>query len=202
MAEVLKAEDVKKNMKKYVSVLKKSVFIHPTDTIYGIGGDATRSNIVAKIREIKNRYTQAMSVMAPSKEWIRENFIITPTVEEWLKKLPGPYTLILKKKPNKKPVAKNVAPGLDTVGIRIPAHWIKDLVKLMNKPIITTSVNVTGNNYMTSLDDLDKEIEKKIDYIIYEGQILGHASTIVHLEGEKVVIRERKKKNEREKERE
>ncbi|MCD6589670.1 threonylcarbamoyl-AMP synthase [Candidatus Woesearchaeota archaeon] len=191
MGEVIQAEEVRNNIEELARILRKAVFIHPTDTIYGIGGDATKHNIVARIREIKNRPIQAMSVIAPSKEWIYNNFEINEKAEEWLKKLPGPYTLILKVKKGKKPVASNVAPGLDSVGVRIPRHWISDLVRIMGRPIITTSTNIVGEEFMTSLDNLDPRIRNQVDYIIYEGEIKGRPSTIVHLEREEVLIKER-----------
>jgi len=191
MGEVIQAEEVRNNIEELARMLRKAVFIHPTDTIYGIGGDATKHNIVARIREIKNRPIQAMSVIAPSKEWIYNNFEINEKAEEWLKKLPGPYTLILKVKKGKKPVANNVAPGLDSVGVRIPRHWISDLVRIMGRPIITTSANIVGEEFMTSLDNLDPRIRNQVDYIIYEGEIKGRPSTIVHLEKEEVLIKER-----------
>ena len=191
MPVILRGEEVRKDLDTYAKKLKKAIFIHPTDTIYGIGGDATKHTIVAKIREIKNRPIQAMSVIAPSLEWIRYNFEINNKVEEWLKKLPGPYTLILRVKKGKKPVAKNVAPGLDSVGVRIPNHWISELVRKINRPIITTSVNIVGETFMTSLDDLDEKIKREMDYIIYEGKLKGRPSTIVHLEKERILIKKR-----------
>ncbi len=79
-------------------VLKGDVFIHPTDTIYGLGCDATNEQSVKKIREVKQRPTTPFSVIAPSKEWIEANCVITKEAKSWLKKLPGPFTFILKKK--------------------------------------------------------------------------------------------------------
>ncbi|UCG94990.1 MAG: Sua5/YciO/YrdC/YwlC family protein, partial [archaeon] len=76
-------------------VLQGSVFIHPTDTIYGLGCDATRYNSVIRIRQIKQREQKPFSVIAPSKEWILENCVVG---EADLTRLPGPYTLILKLK--------------------------------------------------------------------------------------------------------
>ena len=76
------------------SITRGSLFIHPTDTIYGIGCNAQNSNSVKKIRKLKARSANPFSIIAPSFEWINENCIITKQAEEWLKKLPGPYTLI------------------------------------------------------------------------------------------------------------
>ena len=74
------------------------VFVYPTDTIYGIGCDATNSSSVLKVRNIKERNDLPFSVVAPSKDWIRDNCEVDAKAEQWLDKLPGPYTLILKLK--------------------------------------------------------------------------------------------------------
>ncbi len=158
-----------------------AVFIHPTDTIYGIGCDATNPEAVNKIRDAKQRRTQPFSVIAPSRDWVRANCIVDQEAEDWLAKLPGPYTIILKLK-NQNAVAKNVNPTEDgTIGMRRPDHWISEITNDLNKPIITTSANITGKNFMTSMDNLDLNVKKKMDFIIYEGEKKGRPSTIVDL---------------------
>ena len=74
------------------------VFIYPTDTIYGLGCNASNKEAVEKIRAIKERKSNPFSVVVPSKEWIDENCIINENAKDWIKRLPGPYTLILKTK--------------------------------------------------------------------------------------------------------
>jgi L-threonylcarbamoyladenylate synthase len=167
-----------------------SVFIHPTDTIYGIGCDATNNDAVQKIRKIKDRNERPFSVIAPSKEWIKENCEVPKEGEEWLEKLPGPYTLILKLK-NKSAIAKQVNMGMDSVGVRIPNHWISQVAQEMDLPLVTTSANKTGGNFMTSVDDLHHDIKANVDFVVYEGEKKGKPSTIVHLEGEEVKVKER-----------
>ena len=169
------------------SILEGSVFIYPTDTIYGIGCNATNSNSVKKIRKIKGRAANPFSVIAPSVDWIKENCIVEKESEEWLKKLPGPYTLIFKLK-NKKCVAKEVNPGLETLGVRIPKHWISKITAEADIPIVTTSVNKSGQDYMTSLEDLDDSINKGADFAIYDGEKEGKPSKIVDLTGNAKIV--------------
>jgi len=170
------------------AIIRGTVFIHPTDTIYGIGCNAELSNAVKKVRQLKGRQTNPFSVIAPSLEWINQNCIITKEAEEWLEKLPGPYTLILKLKNNC--VARSVNSGLNTLGIRIPNHWIRNVVAEAEIPIITTSVNRTNEDYMTSLEDLDPAIKGGIDFVIYEGKKEGKPSKIIELtEAVKVIER-------------
>ena len=165
---------------------KNIVFIYPTDTIYGIGCNALNKEAVDRVRKIKRRSSNPFSVIAPSKEWIAENCRVNENAKEWIKKLPGPYTLILKTK--KQCVAKNVAPGLKTLGIRIPDHWFSGFVKEMNIPIVSTSANISGNGFMTSLEDLDEDIKSKVDFIVYEGPKKSKPSKIVDLTDKVKVI--------------
>lgn len=162
------------------------VFIYPTDTIYGIGCNALNKEAVEKIRAIKERKSNPFSVVVPSKEWIDENCTINENAKDWIKRLPGPYTLILKTK--KQCVAKNVAPGLDTLGIRIPDHWFSKFVSEIDMPIVSTSVNKASEDFMASLEDLDSEIKSMVDFIIYEGEKKASPSKIIDLTDKEKVI--------------
>lgn len=157
-----------------------AVFIYPTDTIYGIGCGALDKNAVEKIRRLKERQTNPFSIIAPSKEWITENCIITKEAKDLLNKLPGPYTFILRLK-NKNAVANNVNQGQETIGVRIPDHWFSDVIRELGFPIVTTSANRSGQPFMTSLDDLDQAIKDGVDFIIYEGRKEGKPSKIINL---------------------
>ena len=165
------------------------VFIYPTDTIYGIGCDARNSNAVKKIRQIKQRVDSPFSVLVPSDDWIRKNCSLSPVAEEWISQLPGPLTLIFKTLDS--PVSDLIAPGLESVGCRIPDHWFSSFVRALGFPIVTTSVNISDQPFMTSLDDLDDSIKNKVDFCIFEGPKQGRPSKIVHLERDDVEIRER-----------
>ena len=104
------------------------VFIHPTDTIYGIGCNALDDRAVKKIRKIKERKDNPFSIWVPSKKWICEHCEVDSEVEKWLAKLPGPYTLILRLK-QKTPIAQSVHLDNDTIGVRLPNHWFHGLVE-------------------------------------------------------------------------
>jgi|TARA_B100000315_G_scaffold170532_1_gene159072 L-threonylcarbamoyladenylate synthase len=164
----------------------KTVFIYPTDTVYGIGCNALNKEPVEKIRDIKQRKTNPFSVIAPSKEWIDENCIINDNAKDWIKRLPGPYTLILKiKKPC---VAENVTLGINSLGVRIPDHWFSNFVNEIDIPIVTTSANKSGNDCMTSLEDLDADMKSRVDFIVYEGTKKGQPSKIIDLTDDVKVI--------------
>jgi len=181
--EIITEAELQQRLPEIVERIKNgAVFIYPTDTIYGIGCNALDEKAVNKIRKLKESHTSPFSII-PSKgrEWIAENCLITKEeVEEWIAKLPGPYTLILKLK-NKKAIAKSVNADEDTIGLRIPDHWFSKVIEELGFPIVTTSANRSARPFMTSLEDLDQVIEDNVDFIIYEGEKKGRPSKIVNL---------------------
>jgi L-threonylcarbamoyladenylate synthase len=177
----------KKN--KYLKMIRDgAVFIYPTDTVYGLGCDATNNKAVTRVRALKNRNVMPLSVIAPSSQWIEEKCHSKP---EFLARLPGPYTLILNLKDHNC-VAPAVTMGRDTLGVRIPSHWISDVVEELNRPVITTSANVTGGNVMQRIEDLPREL-LHVDFIIYEGEHRGVQSELIDLTEKtpKIVARSR-----------
>lgn len=170
----------------YKRIKAGKIFIYPTDTIYGIGCDATNAEAVKKIREIKERTQSPFSVMAQSKKWIKENCEIGKKRVLW--KLPGKYTIIFKLE-NKNAVAKEVNHGMSSLGVRIPKHWASKIAKETNLPIITTSVNKQGEEYLKAIDELPLEIKAHIDFAIDEGKIEGSPSTLINTTTNQVIKR-------------
>lgn len=190
LKKIIPSEEFKNNFKVYELVIKKSVFIVPTDTIYGLSCNALHSETVKRLRKIKKQKSRPLSVIAPSKQWIKKNCVIDSDAEKWLNKLPGPYTLILPLK-NKSAVAKEVYLDSDSLGVRMPDHWVSNFANKLNVPLITTSANIAGTNFMTCLNDLDDYLEKQVDFIVDEGVCKGRPSTLVHLkdDSEKIIKR-------------
>ncbi len=186
--EVLTKTELKLKYREILAKIKDgAIFIHPTDTIYGLSCNAENKETVSKLREIKNRPTNPFSVWAPSKEWIKNACKISKENEKWLEELPGPYTLITNLK-NKKAITPDVNVSMDTLGVRIPDHWFSQVVRDLDFPLVTTSVNKAGNQFMVSLDTLDPEIEKNVSFIIYEGEKKARPSKIVDLTKKEKVI--------------
>ena len=167
-----------------------AVFIYPTDTIYGIGCNALDKKAVERIRKLKQRQDVPFSVIAPSKKWIYDNCEVPENAFKWIEKLPGPYTLIFKLS-NKKAVSNAVNCGWGTLGVRIPKNWFAKTVEELGFPVVTTSANVSGENFMTSRDDIDSRVSSKADFMVYEGEKKGKPSTIVNFAEEEIEITRR-----------
>ena len=168
-------EDSKKtNLVKKIKQGK--IFIYPTDTIYGIGCDATNKKAVAKIKKLKARdKDKPLSIIAPSKEWIKENCIVdTGTYLD--KYFPGPYTLILKKK---NPKFLEHVSSTDSLGIRIPDCKTCKHIQQAGVPFVTTSVNLAGKPFATQISDISSEILDNVDEVIDIGKLSGKPSTLI-----------------------
>jgi tRNA threonylcarbamoyl adenosine modification protein (Sua5/YciO/YrdC/YwlC family) len=174
---VTRAEFWHRRTKFYKQIREGAIFIYPTDTVYAIGCDATNNQAVLRVRKLKNRNVMPISIVAPCADWVRDACI---TDESWLARLPGPYTLDMPLK-DMHSVAPNVTMGRNHVGVRIPSHWIADVVTELGFPIIGTSANITGQNVMEKLEDLPRELLHGVDFIIYEGEHRGQQSTLVDL---------------------
>lgn len=187
---VVNKDEVALNEALYSRYFSRSLFVYPTDTVYGIGCNACDEALVARLREVKGQHRRPFSVIAPSVEWIKKNCVLTKEAMQWLARLPGPYTLILPLK-NPDAVAWNVNMGMDSIGVRLPDCWVSEVVSKLGVPIVTTSANLVGGDVMVKLDDLHPELKSNIDFIIYEGSIRGTPSTLVYLERELAKIEER-----------
>ncbi|MFH1445635.1 MAG: L-threonylcarbamoyladenylate synthase [Nanoarchaeota archaeon] len=171
-------EIVIKTKKEMIEKIKSGdVFIYPTDTVYGLGCDATNAHSVQRIKDIKCS-DHPFSVIAPSLEWIDKNLTVSHV--EFLKRLPGPYTLIMKKK---KPGDMIWVSENDKLGIRIPMHPFTDIIQASGKPFVTTSLNISGKKVLTDLKDLTKSMVESVDVIIDAGLLNNPSSEIFDLSG-------------------
>jgi L-threonylcarbamoyladenylate synthase len=155
-------------------VLAGKIFIYPTDTVYGLGCDATNRKAVEKIREIKARdKDKPLSIIAPSIKWIKDNLIIDCELGKYL---PGPYTIILKKK---NPSFLSHVSSAETIGVRIPDSKFCDRIRKAGIPFITTSVNLSGEKPANLISEISEEIINAVDYVIDEGELSGKSSILI-----------------------
>tara|TARA_Y100000034_G_C6890367_1_gene409444 strand:+ start:1687 stop:2259 length:573 start_codon:yes stop_codon:yes gene_type:complete len=189
--KIISKEEFLKEKEFYIGeMLKGKIFIYPTDTIYGIGCDALNWESVSKIRKIKQRDEKPFSVIAPGKSWIEKTCFLGDNERSWISKLPGPFTFILELK-DWDCVDSKVNEGRDDLGVRIPDSWFAEIVEESGRPFVTTSVNLSGEAPMKSMDDCNESVKGQVDYIIYDGPLEGGASKVVSLiRGKEKVLRE------------
>ncbi len=136
-------------------ILNGEIIIYSTDTLYGFGVDATDCDVISRLNKIKQRIGP-YSIIVDSMKMLKKYAIINNRIENKLKQIfPGPFTAILKKTNNN--LSPLVSNNLATVGVRIPNNnFILDVVNKTKKPIITTSVNIHGNEPINRLDIIKK----------------------------------------------
>ena len=159
------------------SILKKGgVIVYPTDTLYGLGCDATNEKAIKKINSIKKR-EMPISVIANStsmvSNWIRDQ----KNKKHILQKTSTSHTVII-------PIKKNIVSNLilgdnNSLGIRIPNHkFCTNLTAKYPNPITTTSVNRTGGKPFTNPKLIKKYFKNEIDIIIEDGIIDNKGSKV------------------------
>lgn len=172
-----------KEIEKVVSILKKGgVVIFPTDTAFGIGCRIDDKKAVGRLFKIRKRPgTQATPVLVGSLEMAQK--YLKPISQEVIDKLikpywPGALTIILGC--NRVKVPSLVRGGGFTVGIRIPNHLVTlSLVKRVGVPILGPSANFHGEKTPYRFEDLDKELIKLVDYVIWGECKLKQQSTVI-----------------------
>lgn len=153
------------------------IIIYPTDTIYGLGGDAFSDEAIRKIYEAKGRgFGNPISIAVCDTDMIRVVAYVTSYIEEFIDEfLPGPVTIVLQ--------ARSVIPemltgGTDRIGIRYPLHSTAlAIIEAFGSPITATSANRSGAKDPASPD----ECHVHHNYLIDGGVLPGTASTVVDL---------------------
>lgn len=167
--------------------------IFPTETVYGIGANAYNAESVGKIFMAKGRPSDnPLIVHVAKKEDIEDIATDITEVEQKLidRFMPGPFTIVLKKKKGVLPDI--VTAGLDTVAVRMPSHLIaRAIIAFSGVPIAAPSANISGRPSGTNIEDIKKELEGKVSVVIDGGETeVGLESTVVRvIDGVPVILR-------------
>ena len=182
--ELLGSEGLKKEF--LAAVRSGVVFIHPTDTVYGLGCSIEFPESIKKIYQLKQRgESKPMSIVAPTKDWIYQNFYVSESNKSFMERLlPGPYTVVLK--------TKTAFPHWlvkeNAVGVRIPKHPVIDLIRKEGIVFTTTSLNIAEQEVITKLEDVPEPIKQGVQIAIDSGQLRKHPSRVFDLTTDEVKI--------------
>lgn len=157
------------------------IIAYPTETVYGVGALATDTGAIQRVYQIKNRPTSMPLSIAVSSMEMLESVAKVECKDFILKFLPGPVTVILKKK---KPLPDLLTAGSKYIGIRYPEDHIA--LELINKcgPIISTSANLHGEKDPVTAE----EVKIPVDYVLDGGKTkYAGPSTIVDLHDYRIV---------------
>ncbi len=164
----------------------------PTETVYGLAGNAYSNKATLKIFKLKKRTKKnPLIVHYNSIKMLNNDCIVNARFIKLYKKFcPGPITFVLKLKKNSK-VSKNVTNNKKTLAIRFPSHSLaKKLLKLLSYPLAAPSANISTKISPVSKSDVKDEFGTKIKYILDGGQSkIGLESTIISLVGQPKILR-------------
>ena len=159
-------EKLKEEVRKACEVLKnEGIILYPTDTIWGIGCDATNELAVKRIYELKHREdNKAMLVLLDDVGKLASYVEVPDVAYELLEVNDKPMTIIY---PNAKNLAKNLIAQDRTIGIRITSEaFTKALLYRFRKPIVSTSANISGEPSPKCFAEISDAVKSAVDYVV------------------------------------
>ena len=161
------------------------IILYPTDTIWGIGCDATNTEAVKRIFKLKQRdEAKSMIILLDTENKLQSYVREVPDIAyELIEYAENPLTFVM-------PGAKNISPALisedGSVGIRVAKHdFCQQLIQRLRKPLVSTSANISGRPSPQNFDQIDQEITDGVDYVVdleQHSTALKKPSTIMRLQ--------------------
>lgn len=159
----MKSEEIQR----FTTALKEGkTLLYPTDTVWGIGCDATNFNAVSRVYSIKKREESKSLIILIDSLKMLQNYVdsIPEEAIRELKIATKPTTIIYN---NPKGLAKNCIAADNTIAIRIVQNdFCKTLIKALGKPIVSTSANISGEPTPKSFSEIHATILDSVDYIV------------------------------------
>jgi L-threonylcarbamoyladenylate synthase len=158
---------LKNEVEKALKIVQEGgIILYPTDTIWGIGCDATNTEAVTKIYALKQRdESKSMIILLDTDNKLQSYISDVPEIAyDLIEYADNPLTLVM-------PGARNVSPALiaddGSLGIRIVKHdFCKQLIQRLKKPLVSTSANVSGTGSPRNFSDISPEILAGVDYVV------------------------------------
>jgi len=155
------------DLKKACEILRKGgVILYPTDTVWGIGCDATKEDAVKRIYEIKRRSdSKSMLTLMDSPAQLDRYIDDLPEIaQDLIENSDKPLTIIYSGAKN---LAANLIASDGTIGIRITKEaFSKELCRRFGKPVVSTSANFSGDPSPSNFSEINREIFRLVDYVV------------------------------------
>ncbi len=178
-----KESEMKREAREAARIMKEGgIILYPTDTVWGIGCDATNKEAVEKIYNLKRSVNKkSMLVLCANADMVVRYINSAPSIAyEVMEMSTTPLTLIL---PGAVNVAENLIPEEGTLGVRVPDHaFCQEMLAALRRPIVSTSANISGGETPTGLNEVTREIIDGVDYVVnprFEGKPTRKASSII-----------------------
>ena len=173
---------------------KGKIILYPTDTIWGIGCDATNESAINRLYHIKNRdFSKPLIILVNSIEMIKDYVVdLHPRIETLLTLHNRPLTLV---HPKSKNLPSVLSGGSSSIGIRIAQDlFCQELISAFGKPIVSSSGNMSDQPFPRNFGEISSEIIKQADYVVkfrQEDKTLAEPSVVATYDssGELVFLR-------------
>lgn len=180
---------------KAIEVLEKGrLILYPTDTVWGIGCDATNEEAVKNVYRLKQREDSKALICLVANDFMLEKYISKVPEVAWdiIELSEKPTTIIYD---NPMGIAKNLVADDNTLAVRIASDkFCQYLINKFKKPIVSTSANISGEATPKSFNEISRHISKGVDYVVnlHRDKKNGPPSSIIKLgnDGTVKVIRE------------
>lgn len=157
-------------MEKLVETLKSGgIILYPTDTIWGLGCDATNIDAINKIFEIKNREkAKSLIILVESEKRLQDLVDVPAMAWEIIDLSEKPVTIIYD---NPRNLPQELLAEDGSIGIRlVKDNFCKRLISKLNKPLVSTSANFSGEKSPMQFSEISLDLQKKVDAIAEEGR--------------------------------
>lgn len=167
------------------AVADGDLVVYPTETVYGLGGDALDPDAVERVFDLKGRDRgNPLSLGVASVDAALRHTRPTEFALAFARAfLPGPVTVVVERGAD---VPDALTAGDDRVGIRVPDHSLARTLLRETGPLTATSANVSGSGSVTRVDDLDDRIRDGVGAVIDDGETPGTESTVVDPEAGRI----------------
>ena len=177
-------EEMKEEIEKALEVLKRGgIILYPTDTVWGIGCDATNASAVKKIYDLKQRDdNKALICLVNNYSMLERHVDNVPRMAYTILDIADKPTTVIYDAPAG--VAENLVANDNTLAIRIVDHdFCKKLIRYLGKPLVSTSANISGKPTPKSFKEIDEAVLKGVDYVVnlHQQKNGGNPSTIIKL---------------------
>jgi len=180
------SEKLKQEVDKSVALLKQGkILLYPTDTIWGIGCDATNTKAVDKVFKLKNRHKQkSMIVLLDSADKLSLYVDEVPQIAyDLIKNAASPITIVYNSAGN---LSKKLIASDGSIAIRVVKDdYCLEVIKKLGHPMVSTSANISGEPTPQIFNQIAEIIKEKVDYVvdIYQSRIRAiRPSTVIKLE--------------------
>jgi L-threonylcarbamoyladenylate synthase len=183
------------SIKEVAEILKQGgIILYPTDTVWGIGCDATNDEAVRKLYNLKQKDSETSALILVADINMIYKYVQTvPDIAVQLVEISDkPLTVVF---PNACGVSSEITASDGSIGIRLVNHeYCNSLIRVLKRPLVSTSANMSGMPAPKSFSEISKTIIKGVDFVVdakYAGKMTGKPSSIIKigLSGEVKIIR-------------